>query len=236
VRAVRPGARGGTARIVKCPRCGREPDPVTGECPGEYIADGKHAAVQPEAPTTEAGRALYALLHNDERWIIDTPEPILAIEAEARAASQERPPLTTEERAAALGARLQADHHDEHHQHHRHGDCPRCFEDASQERPQPDATIALGRLLGRVQQMYEDWPTLDMEIEADIAQAKAAIESRGVAQERPQPPLHGHQYGGDWVECTDEHPGVAQERPQHHDLPGHKAHECRICGEWTERC
>jgi hypothetical protein len=56
---------------------------------------------------------------------------------------------------------------------------------ASQERPQPDDVIALGRLLGRVQQMYEDWPTLDMEIEADIAQAKAAIESRGVAQERP---------------------------------------------------
>jgi hypothetical protein len=35
----------------------------------------------------------------------------------------------------------------------------------------------------------------------------------GVAQERPQPPLHAHQVSGDWYECTDEHPGVAQERP-----------------------
>jgi hypothetical protein len=41
------------------------------------------------------------------------------------------------------------------------------------------------------------------------------------SQERPQPPLHGHQYGGDWVECTDEHPGVAQERP----------HPCTDCAE-----
>jgi hypothetical protein len=57
---------------------------------------------QPEAPTTEAGRALYALLHNDERWIIDTPEPILAIEAEARAASQERPPIDVVRLAKAM--------------------------------------------------------------------------------------------------------------------------------------
>jgi hypothetical protein len=37
---------------------------------------------------------------------------------------------------------------------------------------------------------------------------------RAASQERPQPPLHGHQSGGDWYECTDEHRGVAQERPQ----------------------
>jgi hypothetical protein len=147
-------------------------------------------AVQPEAPTTEAGRELdrylthYAtVLGTDQEHHLDLrvhDRLILAIEAEAyrqgwdantatsfgnRAASQERPqPQTTEERAAALGARLQADrrhdHHDEHHQHHRHGDCPRCY-----------------------------------------------------PQERPQPPLHGHQVNGDWYECTDEHLGVAQERP-----------------------
>jgi hypothetical protein len=80
---------------------------------------------------------------------------------------------------------------------------------ASQERPQPDDVIALGRLLGRVQQMYEDWPTLDMEIEADIAQAKAAIEDAGVAQERPE------DIAGDlWHQEEGWHsPGVAQERP-----------------------
>jgi hypothetical protein len=58
-------------------------------------------------------------------------------------------PPTTEERAAALGARLQADrlahdHHDQHHTHHRHGDCPRCYpSDAPQEgRPTTPQTEA----------------------------------------------------------------------------------------------
>jgi hypothetical protein len=111
-------------------------------------------AVQPEAPTTEAGRRL---VENAMRYgLIDVRRQVLAIEAEAYRQGWDA------NTATSFGNRA-----------------------ASQERPQPDATIALGRLLGRVQQMYEDWPTLDMEIEADIAQAKVAIESAGVAQERP---------------------------------------------------
>jgi hypothetical protein len=73
---------------------------------------------------------------------------------------------------------------------------------ASQERPQPD------EWLRGVQACIDHGHYL-------------TIEDVGVAQERPQPPLHGHQYGGDWVECTDEHPGVAQERP----------HPCADCAE-----
>jgi hypothetical protein len=55
---------------------------------------------------------------------------------------------------------------------------------------------------------------------ADCAEDAFTGSGRGIcayheaaAQERPQPPLHGHQVSGDWYECTDEHPGVAQERP-----------------------
>jgi hypothetical protein len=47
-------------------------------------------AVQPEAPTTEAGRRLLEDFFGDG-MILEPLEAILAIEAEARAASQERP-------------------------------------------------------------------------------------------------------------------------------------------------
>jgi hypothetical protein len=117
-------------------------------------------AVQPEAPTTEAGRWLDEIAPQLWRQPSDPKMPmdpmqleirktILAIEKQARAASQERP-----------------------------HPCADCAE---------DAFTGSGRGI--------------------CAYHEAA------AQERPQPPLHGHQVSGDWYECTDEHPGVAQERP-----------------------
>jgi hypothetical protein len=49
-------------------------------------------AVQPEAPTTEAGRVLLEQeAYNSRSFPLITVEAIVAIEAEARAASQERP-------------------------------------------------------------------------------------------------------------------------------------------------
>jgi hypothetical protein len=49
-------------------------------------------AVQPEAPTTKAGRVLLEQeAYNSRSFPLITVEAIVAIEAEARAASQERP-------------------------------------------------------------------------------------------------------------------------------------------------
>jgi hypothetical protein len=50
--------------------------------------------VQPEAPTTKAGRVLLEQeAYNSRSFPLITVEAIVAIEAEARAASQERPPI-----------------------------------------------------------------------------------------------------------------------------------------------
>jgi hypothetical protein len=201
-------------------------------------------AVQPEAPTTEAGRQMLDALFADsgrpflrDVWVAN----ILDIEAEARAASEERPQpdrqqlndeymrgyraaslmldsLIEVERAGVAQERYNMDFEtpDEVtasqerpqpplHGHQYGGDWVECTDEhpgVAQERPQPD------EWLRGVQACIDHGHYL-------------TIEDVGVAQERPQPPLHGHQYGGDWVECTDEHPGVAQERP----------HPCADCAE-----
>jgi len=108
----------------------------------------------------------------DVGWIRNR---ILAIEAEARAASQERPQPPDDEIRQWLWT-----------------DCPH-------EGKYGDD----GELQCRGVDFRRD-PLLSL----------IAHVIRAASQERPQPPLHGHQVNGDWYECTDEHPGVAQERPQ----------------------
>jgi hypothetical protein len=177
-------------------------------------------AVQPEAPTTEVGRRL---VENAMRYgLIDVRRQVLAIEAEAyrqgwdantatsfgnRAASQERPHTT--EADALLREWV------EHHQ-------PEGYEgiqDCSDINDRTEAYLARAASQPLSQERpHGGWkvpgdPSIDGTDFATDEELDASIR-RGVAQERPQPPLHGHQYGGDWVECTDEHPGVAQERPQ----------------------
>jgi hypothetical protein len=60
-------------------------------------------AVQPEAPTTKAGRVLLEQeAYNSRSFPLITVEAIVAIEAEARAASQERPPIDVERLGAII--------------------------------------------------------------------------------------------------------------------------------------
>jgi hypothetical protein len=142
-------------------------------------------AVQPEAPTTEAGRQMLDALFADsgrpflrDVWVAN----ILDIEAEARAASEERPQPDRQQL------------NDEYMRGYRAASL------------MLDSLIEVERA-GVAQERYN----MDFETPDEVT----------ASQERPQPPLHGHQYGGDWVECTDEHPGVAQERP----------HPCTDCAD-----
>jgi hypothetical protein len=59
--------------------------------------------VQPEAPTTKAGRVLLEQeAYNSRSFPLITVEAIVAIEAEARAASQKRPPIDVVRLAKAM--------------------------------------------------------------------------------------------------------------------------------------
>jgi hypothetical protein len=66
-------------------------------------------AVQPEAPSTKAGRVLLEQeAYNSRSFPLITVEAIVAIEAEARAASQERPPIDVAHREEVIEAMREA--------------------------------------------------------------------------------------------------------------------------------
>jgi hypothetical protein len=120
-------------------------------------------AVQPEAPTTKAGRVLLEQeAYNSRSFPLITVEAIVAIEAEARAASQERPqPVQPEAPTTEADALLRG--WVEHHQPEGYEGIQDCSDindrteaylarAASQERPQWRFTCTMddgGKVCGR---------------------------------------------------------------------------------------